>query len=593
MGEPPISDYALIGDTRTAALCSQAGSIDWMCAPDFDSNPIFGRLIGGAGSGSYCVTVSGLQESKRRYRPNSAVIETELVTTDGAGLLLQGMIVDVDGALLPRTILVRRLRCIRGRLRASIRFDPKFGLPGSSPRSSVRGGTLVCEWRSLAVTLRASPTVDIAPGEECVLALEAGEGITLVMTVADRTPAIFVTPESAEALLEKTHSWWEDWCSEIDYSGPFRDSVVRSLITLQLLTFSPSGAPVAAPTTSLPERVGGSRNWDYRFAWPRDASIGLAAFLALGKPSVAIGFMDWLLHASRLTRPRLDVLYTLYGKTSPPERKVEDVPGYRNSLPVRIGNEARTQHQLDVYGWVMDAAWLLTDSRHHLNAETWRALRGMADFVAANWRRPDSGIWERRDEPQHYVHSKLMAWVCLDRALRIASTRPTRRARSRRWVEQRDLLAADIRRNGYDENMHSYVGAYGSAELDAALLILPVIEFENEVERVRGTIAAIRAELEPEPGMVSRHPVGADGLPVDEGAFLPCSFWLVQALARTGQKDEAIRMFEDLLANANELGLFPEEFDLSTREAVGNFPQAFTHATLIQAALSLSLAKEH
>jgi GH15 family glucan-1,4-alpha-glucosidase len=407
------------------------------------------------------------------------------------------------------------------------------------------------------------------------------------MTLSDRSPLVFLSPRRGVELLQETERWWRDWIADVDYEGPYAGAVRRSLITLHLLTYSPSGAPVAAPTTSLPEAIGGSRNWDYRFSWPRDASIGLASFLAVGKAELAHSYMHWLLHASRLSRPRLEVLYTLYGKPDPKERELQGVPGYRDSRPVRVGNAASRQHQLDVYGWVLDAAWLLTKAGQPLHAETWRALSGFADFAAREWGQPDAGIWEVRGDRQHYVHSKLMAWLCLDRALRISFNYRTRQKRKAMWARERDALAADIRRRGWDANKDSYVRSYGSSDLDAALLILPVMEFEEDASRVQKTIAAIRRELETERGLLYRYPPASNGLEGREGAFLPCSFWLVQALARTAEIEEAEALFEGLLTIANEVGLLPEEIDPESGEHLGNFPQAFTHAALIQAALSL------
>ena len=583
---PPIADYAIVGDTRTAALVSSAGSIDWMCVPAFDGRPVFGRLLGDGSA--FHVEIDGLVESRRSYRHDSAVLETVVKAETGTGRRTDAMVVDVSGRLLPQTILVRRIECGRGSLRVRVDFDPMLGLPGHAPRATRRTGALVCEWGSLAIGLQTSPDLALEAGTETAVVIPAGEALTLVMTLADRAPVVFLSPETATDLVEETDRWWREWVGSISYDGPFPDSVVRSLITLQLLTFAPSGAPVAAPTTSLPEVVGGTRNWDYRFSWPRDASIGLAAFLGLGKPELAHSYLHWLLHASRLKRPRLQVLYTLYGKTSPIEREVEGVPGYRGSLPVRVGNAASTQHQLDVYGWVLDAAWVLTQAGQHLHGEFWRALSGFADYAAEHWRQPDAGIWERRAKPEHHVHSKLMAWLCLDRALRISSTRPTRRARKMRWLQQRDELARDIKERGFDTDRSTYVRSYGSKETDAALLILPLLEFEDDPEKVEGTIAAIRAELEVSDGLVYRYVPESDGLGGREGAFLPCSFWLVQALARSGRREEAAGLFERLLGLANDVGLFAEEIDPGSMEQLGNFPQAFTHATLIQAALSLS-----
>jgi GH15 family glucan-1,4-alpha-glucosidase len=587
MSGRPIEDHALIGDTRTAALCSSTGSIEWMCAPAFDDDPIFGSLIGGDAAGSFAIDLEGLVDSSRCYEPDTAVLETRFETSRGAGRLVDAMAIDVSHGLLPQTVLVRKLICDRGEVHARINFDPRLGLPGRPPRAQRRAGALVCEWGSLALSLQTFPEIGVAAGEPTETVLRAGTDLVLVMGIADRSPAVVLTRADPEGLLTGTREWWQRWAAGIGYRGPFRDAVVRSLITLQLLTYSPSGAPVAAPTTSLPEYIGGVRNWDYRFSWPRDASIGLAAFLAVGKPEIAYSFMYWLLHASRLSRPRLDVLYTLFGKPSPVEEELTDVPGYRDSRPVRTGNEARSQHQLDVYGWVVDAAWLVTASGRRLNPEIWRAVRGMADFVARHWREPDSGIWEVRDDPRHFVHSKMMAWLCLDRALRIAHTRGASPRRVGRWIEQRDQIREDIFERGFDRSIGSYVRSYGSREMDAALLILPILELDDRPERVEGTIAAIERTLGAGDGLVFRYPPGSDGLPGGEGAFLPCSFWLVQALARIGRRAEATDLFEKLLGRANDVGLFSEEVDPSSGELLGNFPQAFTHATLIQAALSL------
>jgi GH15 family glucan-1,4-alpha-glucosidase len=590
--EPPISDYALIGDTRTSALISSSGSIDWMCVPNFDRDSVFGRLVGGPDSGYFLVSVDDVSGSQRRYRKNSAVLETRLRTAEGSGLQTEGMIVNVSGRLLPQLILVRHVRCDQGTLRVRIQFNPRLGFPGEAPTSK-RTGALVCEWGSIVVGLQSFPNIEIEPGREAMIDVPAGSELLLVMSLSDRSPVVFVSRERAEELVDETDRWWREWASETTYVGPFSDSVLRSLITLQLLTFAPSGAPVAAPTTSLPEAVGGSRNWDYRFSWPRDASIGLGAFLGLGKEDLAHNYMHWLLHASRLTRPRLQVLYTLYGKPTLSERELKGVSGYRASLPVRVGNAASTQHQLDVYGWVLDAAWLLTKSGRWLHGEFWRALAGFADFAADHWQEPDAGIWERRDEPEHHVHSKLMTWLCLDRALRISESHRTRDARKERWRKERDSLARDIKEHGFDAARSSYVRCYGSKETDAALLILPVLDFEGDPSRIRGTIEAIRQDLEVSDGLVYRYRPQSDGLEGVEGTFLPCSFWLVQALARSGQRDEAVAMFEKLLGLANDVGLFAEEIDPVSKEHLGNFPQAFTHATLIQAALSLGPEPAH
>jgi GH15 family glucan-1,4-alpha-glucosidase len=587
----PIADYGVIGDGRTAALCSSGGSIDWLCLPRFDSEPVFGRLLGGDRAGCFSLHVEGAEETTRRYREGSAVLETTWRRPNGLVELTEGIVIDVARRLLPQFLLLRRLESRGEPVPVRVRFDPRAGLSGQSLRVERRRGAVVCTRGSLALALQTSPEVEIVPGRETAFVLEPGRPVSMVLSAADRHPLVFVPPEEALGLLEDTDRWWRRWTSAISYAGPWVDSVVRSLITLRLLTYVPSGAPVAAPTTSLPEEIGGQRNWDYRFAWPRDASIGVAAFLAVGHPHEAHSFLHWLLVASRLTRPRLHVLYTLDGKPGTRERELAQVPGYGGSAPVRVGNEASGQHQLDTYGWVVDAAWAMIRSGERLEPEMWRAVGGFADFVAGRWRDPDAGIWEVRGKTAHYVHSKLMGWLALDRALRMARSHPTRESRTRRWALERSALAADVRERGFDPVRGAYVRAYGSDELDAALLVLPLLEFEEEGSpRLTGTIEAIRRELGAGGPLLYRYPPGSDGLKGGEGAFLPCSFWLVQALARTGRLEEAHQLFGELRALSNDLGLYSEEVDPGTGEHLGNFPQALTHAALIQAALALEAA---
>jgi GH15 family glucan-1,4-alpha-glucosidase len=584
-----IADYGMIGDTRSAALVSSDGAIDWLCAPRFDGSPIFGRLVGGPDAGTFRIMPAGRAAvAGRRYLGSTATLETRWTTDTGELTLTEGMVAELDRRLLPATMLVRRLSATGGPVEAVVEFDPRLGVDHRRPNHRHEGDALVCSWGSLAISLAASPKLTIVPGRPATVIIEPGAPLTLVVGVAHREPLVLVDPAAAWQALETDQARWERWSHDIDAGLPHRDAVVRSLLTLRLLTYSPSGAPVAAPTTSLPEDLGGVRNWDYRFAWPRDASIGIGAFLAVGKVDDARHFLAWLLHASRLQRPRLPVLLTLDGRRAGPERELTSWPGYAKSRPVRTGNGAAGQHQLDGYGWVLDAACLLTDAGHRLYSETWRAMRGFADEVARRWREPDAGIWEVRDDAAHHVHSKLMAWLALNRALRIAETHRTSGRQVRRWEDAREALGAEVMGRGYNASIGAYTRTYGSTDLDAAVLVLPLIGLEPaDSRRVRGTIDAIRRDLAAGGPLLYRYPPGRDGLPGADGAFLPCSFWLVQALAATGRRAEAATLFGELLELASPLGLYAEEMDTTSHEHLGNYPQALTHAALVQAALAL------
>ena len=589
-GAVPIGDYGLIGDTRTAALVSPGGSIDWCCLPRFDSPPTFGLLVGGDDAGCFVVgPTEPAQLLGRGYVEFTATVETTWAVGNGELRLADSMVAEVSGTLLPATLLVRRLSAKGRTVQCRMRVAPRFGYERArAARARRRSGALVIEHRDLALAVLTDATVDLAVDEDLVFDVDPAHPVTVVLTASQRAPLVFVPPAVARAEAEQDERGWRAWAEGIDAEPAHRPAVVRSLLTLQLLTYSPSGAPVAAPTTSLPEWLGGSRNWDYRYAWPRDASIGIAAFLGFGKEREARAFLAWLLHASRLERPRLPALFNLDGRPAPRERELGGWPGYAGSGPVRIGNGAAGQHQLDGYGWVLDAAWLLVEAGHPLSSEMWRAMRAFADRVAQTWRLPDAGIWERRDHPRHHVHSKLMAWLALDRAARVADRRGGRAGRrAEAWRRARDELGADLREKGYDARAGAYTASYGTADLDAAVLLLPLVGVEPaDSPRLESTVDAIRARLGAGGPLLYRY-TEADGLPGREGAFLPCSFWLVQALARIGRLDEARATFDALLGLSGPLGLYAEQMDPGTGQHLGNFPQALTHAALLQAALAL------
>jgi GH15 family glucan-1,4-alpha-glucosidase len=588
-GETPIGDYALLGDTRTAALTSPEGSIDWLCLARFDGEPIFGSLIGGEEAGRFLVApIDTSGPPQQTYRPGSPVLETTWPSPGSRVTLTEGMVAENRHDLLPTTLLVRRVECRGAPVDVTVLFDPRRGKTHQRPRAARHGGALVCTWGGLAVGISTDPDATLVPGRPERIRVTEGHPLTITMAVADREPLVQVDAGTAWNALQRDDQGWRSWISETDNAGPFDDAIKRSLITLRLLTYSPSGAPVAAPTTSLPEQAGSARTWDYRYAWPRDASLGVSAFLGAGRDEQARAFLFWLLHASRLQRPQLPPVLTLLGKPVPDEHELEDWPGYSNSQPVRVGNDAGSQHQLDTYGWVLNAGWELTKAGHGLYGETWRALTGFADLVARRWHQPDAGIWEQRADPAHHVHSKLMAWVALDRASRIAEHLGARRHRQQRWHDQKTAIAANILRNGYDRERDTFVGAYGHRDLDAALLAPPLTEIADILgPGLTGTINALQRELSPETPFVYRYPTGSDGLDGSEGAFLPCSFWMVDALARTARVDEATEWFEQLLEMGGGLGLFAEEVDPDAGLQLGNYPQALTHSSLVSAGLAI------
>jgi GH15 family glucan-1,4-alpha-glucosidase len=589
-----IEEYALLGDTRSAALVSPSGSIDWWCLPHFDSEPVCGRLLGKDDAGQLLIgPVSPEGVIERDYLPGAPVLRTTWRTQGGQLTLTEGMVSSVIGKLLPSTLMVRRVEAVGAPTRVQVRFAPRQGWRGDSPRLQSADGRVIARLDGLAVAMMSDPPIRLESQESVEVEVHPSEPLTIAVTAAWREPLVYISPQRAWQELCDDAARWRAWSQDVPADVPFRSAVQRTLLVLRLLTYSPSGAPVGAVTTSLPEEIGGIRNWDYRFTWPRDAGIGVAAFLGLGKTAEARMFFHWLLHASRLDRPRLPALFTLAGRRVPHERLLDAWPGYQESRPVRTGNGARDQHQLDGYGWLVDAMSIYAERQGSIRGEAWRAVSRFVDYVAKRWPDPDAGIWEERHSPAQHTHSKLMAWLALDRALRLAKTHRTRQTTVRRWQAARDAIAEEVRNRGFNSDLSSYTRTYGSNDVDAALLVLPLLGLEPpNSPRVTGTIDAICQQLSAGGPFLYRYPPGMDGLPGGEGAFLPCSFWLVQALARTGQAEKAASIMKDLLDSA-PLGLFSEEIDPTTGRLLGNFPQALTHASLLQAALALRDAGIH
>jgi GH15 family glucan-1,4-alpha-glucosidase len=591
-GYLPIRDYAAIGDGRTVALVGKDGSIDWLCLPNVDSGAVFARLLDSEQGGSFVLAPEEPSEAERRYQDGSNVLETTFRTSSGTLRVTDAMTLAPGEALEPQREIVRRVECLSGSVRLAWSIEPRFHFGARPTRIERRGSRLVAVSRGEALGLGAwgvgepHATDGRIDGKH---ELRGGETALLSLTAAHHEPAFFAGRDDAEDRLDHTSRFWPDWIGRARYEGPWRDAVLRSVLVLKLLVFAPSGAVVAAPTTSLPEWIGGERNWDYRFTWLRDATYTLDALQSLGYDAEAHAFFWWLMHATQLTAPRLQVLYRVDGGVEADEKSLVGLAGYRGSQPVRVGNGAAKQVQLDVYGDVMHAIWLHATEHGDIGGETRRGVARIADYVADEWRSPDSGIWEVRSEPTHFIQSKAMCWVALDRAAKLAEAGFIE-DRSGRWREEADEIRRFVEEKGWDEERRSYVRATDQRELDASLLTLSLMEFGGDSERLRATVQAVRRELADGP-LVARYR-GEDGVAGEEGYFLTCSFWLADALARAGEVDEAAALMTELVGLGNDVGLYAEEIDGTSGAFLGNFPQGLAHLALIGAACSIARASE-
>ncbi|MEV8504102.1 glycoside hydrolase family 15 protein [Actinoplanes sp. NPDC051475] len=582
----PIEDYAIIADTQTAALVGRNGSIDWLCVPRFDSGAIFAALLGDEDNGHWSIAPAGeVTAVRRRYRPETLVLETEFETADGVVRLIDFM--------PPRgeaPDLVRIVEGVRGQVPMTMHLRLRFDYGKVVPWVYREKGDLVAVAGPDAVWLR---TPVQTRGENMTtradFTVDAGDRTSFVLTWR---PSHLPPPEPIDPAHElgATEGYWRGWVSACTYEGEWRDAVVRSLLTLKALTYAPTGGIVAAATTSLPEKLGGVRNWDYRFCWLRDATITLQSLLYSGFQSEALAWRKWLLRAIAGNPAELQIMYGVAGERRLDEYVADWLTGYDGN-PVRIGNAAAEQFQLDVYGEVMDA--LHQGRRAGLKAEdpAWGLQVKLMDFVEQHWTEPDEGIWEVRGGPKHFVHSKLMAWVAADRAVKAVEEFHLE-GPVERWKALRETIRTDILEKGYDQERRTFTQFYGSEELDAALLMVPLVGFLPATdERVAGTVEAIEQHLLQD-GFVQRytqHPGSdVDGLPPGEGAFLACTFWLADNYALMGRNDEAREVFERLLALRNDVGLLSEEYDPAEGRLVGNFPQAFSHVPLIDTARTLT-----
>jgi len=591
-GYAPIREYAAVGDGRTVALIARDGSVDWLCLPNVDSPSVFARMLDAEKGGSFHLEPTVPYEAERAYQQGSNVLETTFTTAEGRVRVTDAMTLSDSTRISPMRELVRKVEALAGTVPLRWRFEPRFGYARADTRIDHRAGRWFASAGADAIALGVfgaeNGTVrgDAVEGE---LHLEQGASALLSLAGASREPAVIPGRDDAERRLQRTMRFWPAWAARSQYDGPWGEAVTRSALALKLLTFAPSGAIVAAPTTSLPEWLGGGRNWDYRYTWLRDASWTLDAMLRLGFHDEAEAFFWWLMHASRLTQPRLQILYRIDGSTHTDERELDHFEGYRGSAPVRIGNSAGDQMQLDLYGAVLEAIWLYAKEVGRLDGDTGKEVARIADYVAEHWRDRDNGIWEVRDKRADYIQSKAFCWVALDRACKLAQKGLISNG-ERRWRATADEVRAFVDDEGWDADLQSYVRAPDLRELDASLLTLALLSVHDPLgERIRGTIDAVERELREGP-YVYRYR-GGDGLDGEEGAFLTCSFWLVDAYARAGRLDDAHALMEDLLGLANDVGLYAEEIDPHTAEFLGNFPQGLTHLALINAAVSIADAE--
>ena len=598
---PPINDYALIGDCRSAGLVSRDGSLDWLCLPRFDSPSIFAAVLDAENGGRFLVRPIGEFRTERRYLANTNVLETVFRTPTGACVLRDLMSVssEVDKRmhLTPEHEVLRELEGLEGESEIEILYDPRPDYGRVRPLLAQRGPLgLRCEVEGTSLTLRSEMPLELTDGDRSasgLVRIQSGERKYLSLTYSMEAPAVVpLLGEAARGRIERTVRWWQEWANRCTYEGPYRDAVVRSALALKLMTYAPSGALVAAPTTSLPEAIGGVRNWDYRYCWLRDASFTLRALYALGYREEAEAFDGWVLHATRLTWPELHILYDVFGEAKLPERELPHLEGYAGSRPVRIGNDAQGQLQLDVYGEVVDAAAQFANRGGRFDRDTSRMLDGLGRTVCERWREPDEGIWEGRSGRFHNTHSKVLCWIALDRLIKMHEAGYLE-VSIELFRKERGEIRKEIEAHGYNDRIGSYTRTFDGEEMDASLLTLPLYGYiEGTNPRMRSTCARIHQKLARD-GLVYRYETGTDdGLPPGEGAFGICSFWAVECVARGGSVGAAARTFEQLLAYANDVGLFAEEIDPDSGAALGNFPQAFTHIGLINAALTLGEYQE-
>jgi GH15 family glucan-1,4-alpha-glucosidase len=582
----PIEHYALVGDCHTAALVGNDGSIDWLCLPRFDSPACFAALLGGPEHGRWLLAPADrTNQVRRRYRDGGLILETEFDTDEGSVRIIDFMPLSDK-----RWDIVRIVEGLRGQVKLRMELIVRFDYGSIVPWVHQVDGVLLLTAGPDTLELTASVPVE---GENmksvAQFSVAAGQRQSFVLNYR---PSHVQTHSAVDADLSliETEKLWREWSGRCTYQGRWRESMVRSLVTLKALTYKPSGGMVAAPTTSLPEKPGGVRNWDYRYSWLRDATFTLNALLLAGYEDEAAAWREWLLRAIAGSPDDLQILYGVTGVRRLDEHELPWLPGYEGSAPVRVGNAAARQFQLDVYGEVMDTLHLARTAGLPPEPEAWKVQVALLRYLESHWELPDEGIWEVRGPARHFTHSKVMAWVAFDRGIKDAE-QDGLEGPIDRWKKLRDKIHAEVCEKGFDRRANSFVQSYDSTHLDASLLLIPQVGFlPADDPRVLGTIAAIERNLLVD-GLVLRYSTetNVDALPAGEGCFLPCSFWLADSYALTGRRREGEALFERLISLSNDVGLFAEEYDPRVKRMLGNFPQALTHMAVVNSARLLSM----
>ena len=598
---PPIAEYALIGDCHSAALVSREGSIEWCCLPRFDSGSAFGRLLDRRQGGHCSITPvePGPWEYVRAYLDDTLVLETTIHGPAGEAKLLDCFTMCPNPVGTEQRRILRVIEGVRGAVELEVRVAPRFDYGQVRPwirrhgrrlHSAIGGNDALLAWCEQALEEDADHEL------ACRFAVGPRDRVRLVLTYCppeqiDAGPPPEPDPAELDERLEQTAGWWREWAKPLRLGTRDEPAARRSGVVLKALTYAPTGAVAAAATTSLPEAIGGPRNWDYRYAWVRDSSFSSRAFAELGAVEEADAFRAFIMRSAAGHAGDLQVVYGVRGERRLRGDVVEGLEGYRGSSPVRLGNDAAEQSQLDAYGELVNLTWRWHARGHSPSDDDWRFLVSLIDHAAEQWSEPDCGIWEWPGKPDHFVHSKVLCWSALDRGIRLAEE-CMRRAPTRRWKKARDELRETIEKHGYDRKRGVYVQAFDRAEMDAALLLLPTVEYVDwGDERMLRTVAAVREELDAGEGLLYRYRRD-DGVEGQEGAFLCCSFWLAECLAQAGDVSEARVVFDQAVARSNDLGLFSEEIEPKTGELLGNFPQGLTHLAHIDAAVALSKAQD-